>query len=64
MTGQPQDQLIQKQHDAVVAQALRVPTDDRQPFVQGHIAFPSHFGDVAVGGQDVGDQIADELKPQ
>lgn len=55
---QPQDQLVEEQHDRVVAQVLRVPRDRGQPLVQGDVALPGARGEVGVGGEERADEVS------
>ena len=57
---EPQDELVEEEHEGVVAQVARVPRDHRQPLVEGDerlAAAPRH---VAVAAEERVDERGDE----
>ena len=60
VSGEPQDQLVEKEHQGVVAEVARVPRDHRQPLVEGDerlVAPPRH---VAVATEERVDEGGDQ----
>ena len=60
MGREPQDELVEEEHQGVVAQVARVPRDHRQPLVEGDerlVAPPRH---VAVAAEERVDEGGDE----
>ena len=61
--GQPEDQFVEEQDQAVVAERLGVGADDAQAHVEIDVGFVLALGDPLEGGEDVLHQIADQPGP-
>ena len=60
MGRQPQDELVEEEHQGVVAQVARVPRDHRQPLVEGDERLGTPPRHVAVAAEERVDERGDE----
>ncbi len=58
--GEPEDQLVEEQHQGVVAEGLGVPADDGEPVVEGDEGLLAAARDLLVGLEELLDQGADQ----
>jgi hypothetical protein len=61
---QPENQLVEEKNDRVVAEALRMAADGGQDDIERHVRFLLAADDVAVGGEEGLDQLADQACAQ
>lgn len=57
---QPQDKLVEEEDHGVVAQALRMLAHDAETIVERHEGFTAALGHGRIGGEEPGDQVADQ----
>ena len=63
MRGQPEDQFVEEQDQAVIAERLGVFADDGQALVQVNVGFVLPLSDPTERREDVLHQFADQLGP-